>query len=80
MVRLEYGVFSFGLREDIEEEGPDWRWQTFLTLLEVDVLKASHHPFRDSGESPCIERFWRHTDRRACVPCVDQRDQCIFRP
>ncbi len=43
VVRLEYGEFSFLFTGDIEEEGRDWLVANFPVLLDVGVLKASHH-------------------------------------
>ncbi len=51
MVRLEYVELSFLFTGDIEEEGRDWLVANFPELLDVDVLKASHHGSRNGTSS-----------------------------
>jgi competence protein ComEC len=50
LVRLEYGSFSMLFTGDAENEERDWLVATHPGLLDVDVLKASHHG-SDNGTS-----------------------------
>ena len=43
VVRLDYGEFSMLFTGDAEESELDWLVDNYATLLDVDVLKASHH-------------------------------------
>lgn len=51
LVRLEYGSFSMLFTGDAEAEERDWLIANHPTLLDVEVLKASHHG-SDNGTSP----------------------------
>lgn len=50
MVRMEYGAFSMLFTGDAEAEERDWLVANHAGLLDVDVLKASHHG-SDNGTS-----------------------------
>jgi len=51
IVRMEYGSFSMLFTGDAEAEERDWLVANHAGLLDVDVLKASHHG-GDNGTSP----------------------------
>ena len=51
VVRMEYGGFSMLFPGDAEAEERDWLVAHHAGLLDVDVLKASHHG-GDNGTSP----------------------------
>jgi competence protein ComEC len=51
LVRLEYGAFSMLFTGDAEAEERDWLVANYPELLDVDVLKASHHGSKN-GTSP----------------------------
>ena len=43
VLRMDYGDFSMLFTGDVEEEALDWLVENHADLLDVDVLKASHH-------------------------------------
>ena len=43
VVRMDYGNFSILFAGDAEEDELDWLVQNHENLLDVDILKASHH-------------------------------------
>ena len=51
LIRVEFGQFSALFTGDLEEAGLAWLVDTHADLLDVDVLKASHHGSRN-GTSP----------------------------
>lgn len=51
VVRLEFGEFSMLFSGDAEEERRDWLAENVPALLDVDVLKASHHGSHNGTDS-----------------------------
>ncbi len=54
VVRLDFGEFSMLFPGDAEEDERDWLVANHVTLLDVDVLKASHHGSHNGTSSPWL--------------------------
>jgi competence protein ComEC len=54
VVRLDFGEFSMLFPGDAEEDERDWLVANHVTLLDVDVLKASHHGSHNGTSGPWL--------------------------
>ena len=56
VVRLDFGEFSMLFPGDAEVEQLEWLSQNHANLLDVDVLKASHHGSNNGTSADWLEK------------------------